>query len=610
LLALTLALSAATALSREAHAARVIVLDDGEKVLRGMEHPLAASPWPEDIDLFAMRGETVALQVVVEADAEPLAAVRVSLGSLRSTSRPLGEQTAVLAERFVRVRRSSGADHDTGSLAFTAAAAPKAGTFVGEVADALTPGDGDAARGERTALWVDVFVPDDAAPGLYEGDLAVADRAGSLARRRVRLRVIGRSLPFAAVPVTVFYDTATLVKRMGSAAAAAERALRLVLHAHHMSAFHEVAGPMPPLDAEALTGQAFTRARGYEGPGQGLGEGTFAIGAYGALGPPSAASVGAALGLAEAIRGLGVAARTETFLYAVDERCASPLPAAWQAALALPASQFESRLWVGTTCGDDPVTQAADVVMMTADTYVPARARIAETAGKHVWVYNGRRPFAGAMMLDVPATDLRANAWIAARYGVSRWFYWEAAYWLDDGRGGRGGARGFDPFEVAETFHNADGDHANGDGILVYPGTQPLPMLDYGEPTVFASVRLKNLRRGIEDAGYIELARAVDPEAASAIVSRLVPRALALAGTRIAWPERGEPWLDARRELAEIVERAAPPPGGATPVPVVAAAPAGCAASRAAPPTEWWGLFSAAFALLLAASVRRRPRRR
>src|SRR5262249_50008845 len=115
-------------------------------------------------------------------------------------------------------------------------------------------------------------------------------------------------------------------------------------------------------------------------------------------------------------------------------------------------------------------------------------------------------------------------------------------------------------------FHNADGDWANGDGILVYPGTQRAAVVggpgqahaearvDYGVATVFPSVRLKNLRRGIEDAGYIALARAVDRAEADAIVRRVVPRALALADARASWPERGGAWLEARRDLARIIE--------------------------------------------------------
>jgi hypothetical protein len=171
------------------------------------------------------------------------------------------------------------------------------------------------------------------------------------------------------------------------------------------------------------------------------------------------------------------------------------------------------------------------------------------------------------MMLDVPATDLRANAWIAMRYRVERWFYWEATFWFDDNEGGKGGEIGFDPFTVAETFHNDAGDHANGDGILVYPGRQrsgASRMVDYGVDRVFPSIRLKNLRRGIEDAGYVALARQVSPERAEAIVARVIPRALAWAGDRSSWPQDAKGWLAARRDLSEIVASRHVAPGTAT----------------------------------------------
>jgi hypothetical protein len=194
---------------------------------------------------------------------------------------------------------------------------------------------------------------------------------------------------------------------------------------------------------------------------------------------------------------------------------------------------------VGVTCSDDPRDQAADLVMMVAERYEPKVVSKARARGKHVWVYNGQRPYAGALMLDVPATDLRANAWIAARYGVEHWFYWESTFWLDSNRGGRGGGRGFDPFAVSETFHNADGDHANGDGILLYPGTQVASgMRDDGKPVVYPS-------------------RAVDAVTTDAIVADVIGRALAeaKAKSKPAWPERGRAWLSARKELLDVIER-------------------------------------------------------
>src|SRR5262249_5919067 len=256
-------------------------------------------------------------------------------------------------------------------------------------------------------------------------------------------------------------------------------------------------------------------------------EGVFAIGAYGSLGAPNEEHLAVAEGIAARVTERVHDA--QIFLYAIDETCSSPWGGGGRDLMA--RGPVMRRVRGGVTCGDDPLKQRADLVMMTATDFVPERARLAREAGKWVWAYNGQRPFAGPLMLDVPAVDLRANAWIAARYGIERWFYWESTYWYDDNRGGQGGWDGFDPFVVAETFHNADGDWANGDGILVYPGTQigARGMTDFGARAIFPSVRLKNLRRGVQDAGYIEAARAVDREGADRVVRRVVPSALAHA---------------------------------------------------------------------------------
>nr|WP_240806649.1 DUF4091 domain-containing protein [Polyangium spumosum] len=128
-------------------------------------------------------------------------------------------------------------------------------------------------------------------------------------------------------------------------------------------------------------------------------------------------------------------------------------------------------------------------------------------------------------MLDAPATSLLADAWIAATRPTGRWFLWETTFWNDGNRGGRGP---IDPFVVAETFHNDDGDSALGDGVLVYPGKQTAPFAHHsaGFDGVFPSIRLKLLRRGIQDAGYLALARSAHPEEADVITTRLLPRAL------------------------------------------------------------------------------------
>jgi hypothetical protein len=543
---------------------RVVFLDDGEKITRDARSPLGDGPWPAGrIDLFALGGESLALQVVVEAGSAAVEGVRVLVEPfLAPDGARLTVTTEMFVERFIDVARPTGNDAGGSSPAFAPKSAPSP-LLLGPIADPLVPVALEAARAvphERAAIWIDLTIPPAARPGSYRTTVLVRDAKGELAARPIELRVIGEELPFAAAPAFVYYDTHELVERMGDASA--EPQLRQLFHAHHLAAVHELASERQAdpralaIDRAALTGSAFTTAGGYDGPGEGIGEGVLALGAYGSFGPPSRTARDVAANLARALFGDRGPEQMAAFLYAVDEACASDWPARWSDLLRdyAPLRGFR----VAATCGDEPSVQAADLVLQTARDFDPARAHRAEHDGKWVWVYNGVRPWAGPLVLDVPATDLRANAWIAMRYGVRRWFYWEATFWFDDNRGGRGrdggGETGFDPFTVAETFHNAGGDHANGDGVLVYPGQQRANgMVDYGVARLFPSIRLKNLRRGIEDAGYVALARGVDRDRTDAVVARVVPRALAWAGERPSWPQDARTWLGARRELAEIL---------------------------------------------------------
>jgi hypothetical protein len=583
---LTVLFLATPAKEASAGGARVSILDDGEKIAREVARDLPPSAWPEpaEVELFAMRGETVAVQAVIDALEVRVREAHALMTPLRrDDGAELDPHIETFAEHFVEIRRPSGNEHEPGSLAFTAAAAPPPALYTGWLADPLVPGDTDVEAGQRGALWIDLTVPSDARPGLYRAVLHVSAVEGVLAERTVALRVLDHDLPFFAHKTMVYYDPVNLEQRMGDAGA--ESQLRRLLHAHHLSAIRDRRDARDlDLDLDALSGELFTKERGYDGAGEGVGEGVFALGAYGSLGAPTLESLHVAEEMALRL-GSRRTSSLDLFLYAIDETCSSPWGAGWRALFARSSTMGGVR--VGVTCGTDPLAQAADLVMMTSADYVPERARLARERGKRVWAYNGQRPYAGPLMLDAPATDLRANAWIAARYDVARWFYWESTYWLDNNRGGRGGPDGFDPFVTAETFHNADGDWANGDGILLYPGTQRARgMIDFGAAEVFGSVRLKNLRRGVEDAGYIELARAVDADATAAIVRRMIPRALAHAGARVAWPARGIPWLDARAELALVIDRAPTDRGPAARTP---GSPAGCAQAPAPGIGAAWG---------------------
>ncbi len=539
--------------------ARVTFYDDGVKLRGESERSLPKSSFATDaspLELFALPGETLGLQLVIDAD-EKLEGVHAEVAMDDGPNADPASAVAVTsyAQHFVRVARPSGNDRYPGSLAFSASAAPPRDAFVGLVADALLPRPLSLEARARGALWIDISVSEDAKPGLTTGTLLVASQQGSVAQRAVRLRVGSRKLPYAAAKVTVFYEPRTLDRRMGSRAA--ERSLRHVVHAHHVSAMPERIDPESiDLDLEALTGALYTRAHGYRGPGQNVGEGVYAIGSYGSLGDASEQKLRVVERFVERIRERGALEQTDVFLYAVDENCESPRAKQWLKMLARSGSRDVSQLRVGVTCEARPSRQDATLAIVPASHYDPETARDGKARGKAVWTYNGIRPHAGPMMLDVPAVDLRANAWIAMRYDVSRWFYWESIFWLDDNRGGKGGREGWDPFEASETFHNADGDYAMGDGLLLYPGTQPAPMTDFGEQAIYPSVRLKNIRRGVLDAGYVALAREKDRDRTDAVVGRMIPTALALVRERdrVSWTDDADTWRAARSELFAIIE--------------------------------------------------------
>jgi hypothetical protein len=253
------------------------------------------------------------------------------------------------------------------------------------------------------------------------------------------------------------------------------------------------------------------------------------------------------------------AAVDDVFLYAIDEQCESPRAAAWKAALA--ARPAGARVRVGHTCDEPPERQSVDIAMLPGHAFPRAAPAAARAAGRRAWIYNGALPRTGTFMLDAQPLGLVADGWIAAAFGIERWFYWESIFWDDDNKGGRGAV---DPFVATETFHNADGDTALGDGLLLYPGRQrpPFEARSLGVPAVLPSLRLKALRRGIQDAALVALAARDAPAETRRLVLAAVPAALDEATDRRPpfWEAEGATFAPARAALRALITTAAPLP--------------------------------------------------
>ena len=132
--------------------------------------------------------------------------------------------------------------------------------------------------------------------------------------------------------------------------------------------------------------------------------------------------------------------------------------------------------------------------------------------------------------IDFPVTSYRIAPWLNRRYGITGLLYWSVVYWGSPDRN-----PWLDPgFRI----------RWNGDGFLFYPGKE------IGIDGPIASIRLKNLRDGLEDYEYFVLLEELGgAEAVDAAVREAVP-------TWGAWKQDPETLLELRRRLAgEIVRR-------------------------------------------------------
>src|SRR5215510_14338531 len=194
---------------------RVWVVNDGEKVERdATNHPASArnSAWDGRVaHIFGAKNETVAFQVIVEADAKGVKALSLKLDSLASSSDRIayrapasdptdyvGRPIQIFAERYMNVTAPS---HASWVFDRNSPAAPPDPTGWKPVQ--LVPENAKAGRGglpiavspnQNQAIWIDVYVDRGRAPGLYKGNLEL--RADG-ARRTipVELEVFDFTLP-------------------------------------------------------------------------------------------------------------------------------------------------------------------------------------------------------------------------------------------------------------------------------------------------------------------------------------------------------------------------------------------------------------------------------
>ena len=456
------------------------------------------------------------------------------------------------------------------------------------------------APGENQSVWVDVYVPKTAVAGTYTGELTI--RQGTSERKvPVSLQVRGFTLPDQATAKTMVYLSPSMVaerytgtKWPAENSEQARTTQQVMLKHWQIMRRHKITPLMEEGTAEGrpsaqsisrLKGTAYTSAMGYDGPGRGLGDDVYGIGVYGHWDWKDGDQA-----LYEQRTNAweswfrANAPNVERFLYLTDEsnlgdKATLAQIQGWLDKLGRvegPGRDLRTMITVST---QSVVREIPRVNIPTNWYEVADTAKFQAAVDTHLknprnaqWQYNGKRPASGSFATEDDGTALRSLGWTQWKKGIARWFFWEATYYHDFQTKGAQ----VDVWNNANTYGTDDRfdenvgrtgfNYSNGDGVLLYPGTDKLfPASSLGANGPIASLRMKYWRRGIQDADYIAMAHAVDPERTRAIVQRMVPKVLWEVGvevdwdptwkrTDISWPIDPDAWEAARKELGDIIE--------------------------------------------------------
>ena len=331
-----------------------------------------------------------------------------------------------------------------------------------------------------------------------------------------------------------------------------------------------------------LSGTLFTPDEGYEGVGMGIGNNVFSIYTYGGWLWERGTEEdmwGNTTAWVNWFESQDFGTPTECFLYLIDESDDYPQTEEWAQWMDNNPGPGRNLMSMATIPLPEAVehTPSLDVVASGAGFGITRFWEAALEAhraknGTKFYVYNGNRPATGTYALEDDGVSPRVIGWTHFKMGVDRWFYWFATYY-NNWAGGMGQTN---VFQTAQVFGSYDRDddqfgktgwnYFNGDGVLLYPGTDTrFPEDSYGVKVPFASLRLKNWRRGVQDHDYLTLAAEIAPERVAEIVEDMIPVVLWEVGVEaeddpswvysdISWSNDPDVWEAARAELADIIE--------------------------------------------------------
>ncbi len=563
----------------------VWALGDGEKVFRfDLDHPNKKGNFTWDgktIHLKGLYNETLACQIIVETDNNGAEGIEIAIDLPVNaiTKKTIGGNTLkygsagsfeLFTEHYLHVKDSTQPNWFYGSFL----AAPK--KMTGWIPDALIPIDAPPGLGgfpinigpsQNQGFWIDISLPRDQKKypsGIYNGSVLIYQRGKIVEEIPLEIALLPFYLPDENHTKIWLYTGNVYAYFPGLPNQQIDKMLKFEGHRHRIDIEGGFETNSSPFNDEImenylpyLNGTAYTPGNGYHGCGEGIGEKIFPIGMYGSK------VLGNTIADVQRQANLWVDWFTKNapdityFWYITDEPPESRYPwikerAEW---IKNNSGTGKSLPIFTTTNFKKELSKAIDIWAGFDGVDLTLLPEIRKNGGDH-WFYNGNRPRYGSCILEGAAVDLRVNSWILYKYGINVHFIWEGTQWQHNMQGPKAHLHQ-NIFENPLTFINNHFDFGNGDGVLFYPGRMPFyPNEDRGLNRIFPSIRLKNIRKGQQDANIMWMVQQkVGKEKVVSIIQKVVPKALSEVSMKdaVQWSEHGDDYDKVRDELLKLL---------------------------------------------------------
>jgi Domain of unknown function (DUF4091) len=479
----------------------------------GLAEPITVS---SSVHLYAARGEYESFQIAVTAKNGPTGSVSIAASDLRSADDTIERSNLTMyREHFVEVKK--------GSPDFGGTNRPLGPGFY---ADALIPlKDGGMATGHprfsatanvdpqhRGVFWIDVFVPRQAQPGEYHGEVTVSGQSDK-ATIPISLTVWRQTFPLRPSLKSSFgIDRKRNHDRRTAELLLAHRLMPFLIDPGQSTDYRDSFG----LNATGLWFFSNSNNRTCT------------------MHPPPPVPA-----IRDAMR--RYPGDVEKYAYAADEiDCTGMFPTLKQWARNVHDAGAKMLVTMVPTPDllDDGAGQGrstVDIWVLLPKMYKKAGPLIQQILqkGDEVWSYNClvQDTYSPKWEIDVNPINYRIQpGFLSQSLGITGLLYWGVDRWNED------------PWEDAASFKES-GYTFPGEGLLVYPGA------DAGVDGPVPSMRLKWLRKGVEDYEYVEMLKQAGRGDWALSVIRSV------ASDWDSWTRSAEDLEGVRRRLGEELDR-------------------------------------------------------